>query len=473
MGNIDLAGESYDDIILGGGKGGKSLALALAANGHRVALIERGMIGGSCINVACIPTKTMVAASKMLEAARAAAPGGFKIAVSEPNLAATLKRKRRVVEGMVNTHWDLFTKTPNLDFYFGSGAFVDAQTIEIKLNDGGTKVIQGRRKYINTGSRPLIPDYPGLQHCGYLTSTSIMELADLPRHLAIIGGGYIALEFAQIFHRLGSKVTLLERSGPDHFLPREEKEIAAAARAILEEEGIEILFNTQIIEVSGGPGATRVKVVQKNAAESADQHLEFSHILAATGRLPNTEDLGLEKCGIKLDSRSFILVNEKLETSAENIYAIGDCKGAPFFTHLSWDDYRILKDNVLYNSGRTTNGRLVPYTLFIDPELGRVGLTEEEARKQGKNVLVAQMPANKIPRALTEGESRGLLKAVVDADSKQILGASLLCHGGGEIIAAIQVAMLSNMPYTNLRDVIFSHPTMSEAINILFAGLPR
>lgn len=460
----------YDDIILGGGKGGKSLALALAPLGRKVALIEKQMIGGSCINVACIPTKTMVAASKMLVSARASQPAGFKIAVEEPNLQATLKRKRHVVESMVNNHWDLFTKTPNLDFHYGTGKFIGAKTIAVKLNDGESKTLQAERIFINTGSRPLIADYPGLAESGYLTSTSIMELEQLPEHLAIIGGGYIGLEFAQIFRRLGSRVTILERGGADHFLPREEPEIAAAVKNILLEEGIELSFNSHIQAVSRSKEndlTIEIKQDQQNIT------LKCSHILSATGRLPNTEDLGLDLAGVEIDKRGFIVVNEKLETSAADIYAIGDCKGPPFFTHLSWDDYRILKDNLLHNAGRTTTGRLVPYTLFIDPELGRVGLSEAEARARGHKVLTAMIPAAKVPRALTEGDSRGILKAVVDEGSKQILGCSLLCHGGGEVIGAVQVAMLSGMPYTDLGNVIFSHPTMSEALNLLFAGLPR
>lgn len=459
---------TYDEIIFGGGKGGKSLALTLAASGHKVALIERKMIGGSCINVACIPTKTMVAASKLLTSARSAAPAGFKIKTDEPNLAPVLARKNSVVEGMVQTHWDLFKNTPNLDFIYGEGRFTGDRTITVVLNEGGECRLTAKRIFINTGSRPLIPDYPGLAECGYLTSTSIMELTEAPQDLAIIGGGYIALEFAQIFRRLGSRITLIERSGRERFLPREEPEIAEAALTILEDEGIEFLFNTQIEQVTGKAGNITIKCQGKDGSTE----LGADQILVATGRLPNS-DIGLEAEGIKVTDRSFIEVDEKLETSVAGIYALGDCKGQPFFTHLSWDDYRIARDNVLYNAGRTTKNRLIPYTLFIDPELGRVGLTEAEALRLGKKVLTAVMPATKIPRALTEGESKGLLKAVVDQDTKQILGVSLLCHGGGEIASTIQVAMAAQMPYTALRDLIFSHPTMSEAINILFAGLPR
>ncbi|HEY9683440.1 MAG TPA: mercuric reductase [Oculatellaceae cyanobacterium] len=459
--------EEFDDIIFGGGKGGKSLAMALGPAGRKVALIEQGMIGGTCINVACIPTKTMVASTRMLVESRHAGADGFNIQVKEPNLAATLKRKHAVVDGMVKTHWNLFTHTANLEFFYGRGRFVAEKTIEVTLNDGGTKILTGKRIYINTGSRPSIPSIPGLEQSGYLTSTTVMELEVLPTHLAILGGGYIALEFAQIFRRLGCEVTLIERS--NRFLPREDEDIAAQLREILEEEGIKILFNSGIDSVTKDGDDTVLKI--KDSSGSRD--FSCSHLLVATGRLPNTEDLNLEAAGVKTDARNFIVVNEKLETSAPDIWAIGDCKGGPFFTHLSWDDFRILRDNQLYDAKRTTNGRLCPYTLFTTPELGRVGLTEAEARAQGLEIVVAKLPARLVPRAQTVGQTLGLLKAIVEPKTKQILGASILANEGGEIVSAIQVAMVAKMPYTDLGNVMFTHPTMCESLNLLFAGLPR
>ncbi len=480
----------YEVVVLGGGKGGKSLALALAAKGVSVALIEEKMIGGSCINVACIPTKTMVASSKLVNAARLAAEEGFGFAeqgagksqeagedrdsgkakdpskcldtqvVGDANLKAALARKRAVVEGMVNAHWKLFDYTDNLDFFYGKGKFVSAKSIEVELNSGGKRQISGDKIYINTGSRPLIPSYEGLEECGYLTSTSIMELEKLPEHLGIVGGGYIALEFAQIFRRLGSRVTIVERG--NHFLPREDEEIGACVKQILLDEGIEILFDSPIKSLKKNGENTDIDL-------GANGILSVSHLLVATGRLPNTENLGLETAGVALDSRNFVKVDSRLETSVPGIFAIGDCKGGPFFTHLSWDDYRILRDNALHGAGRSTDGRIVPYTLFTDPELGRVGMTEAEAKQAGHKILVAKIEAKTIPRAQTEKETKGLLKAVIDAESKQILGASILSAAGGEIVSVIQVAMLAKMPYTDLANVMFSHPTMAESLNLLFA----
>lgn len=505
---IDNDAKHYDTIVLGGGKGGKSLALALAAKGVSVALIEEKMIGGSCINVACIPTKTLVASSKLVNAARLAADEGFSFtehgagkfqdagkaqdaskaqdsnkcletqAVRDANLKAALARKRAVVEGMVNAHWKLFDYTDNLDFFYGKGKFVSAKSIEIELNSGGKRQISGDKIYINTGSRPLIPSYEGLEECGYLTSTSIMELEKLPDHLGIVGGGYIALEFAQIFRRLGSRVTIVERG--NHFLPREDEEIANCVKQILLDEGIEILFDSPIKSLKKNGENTDIDLGAKGI-------LSVSHLLVATGRLPNTEDLGLDAAGVALYSRNFVKVDGRLETNVPGIFAIGDCKGGPFFTHLSWDDYRILRDNALLDlvapggavkgdakgddqrKYRSTNGRIVPYTLFTDPELGRVGMTEAEAKQAGHKILVAKIEAKTIPRAQTERETKGLLKAVIDAESKQILGASILSAAGGEIVSVIQVAMLAKMPYTDLANVMFSHPTMAESLNLLFA----
>jgi pyruvate/2-oxoglutarate dehydrogenase complex dihydrolipoamide dehydrogenase (E3) component len=474
----------YDTVVLGGGKGGKSLALALAAKGISVALIEEKMIGGSCINVACIPTKTLVASSKLVNAARLAAEEGFSFSgqasgevknadkasdastaqgltgVKDTNLKAALARKRAVVEGMVNAHWKLFDYTDNLDFFYGKGKFISAKSIEIELNSGARQVVTGDKIYINTGSRPLIPSYEGLEECGYLTSTSIMELEKLPEHLGIVGGGYIALEFAQIFRRLGSRVTIIERG--NHFLPREDAEIGNCVKQIMLDEGIEILFDSPIKSLKKNGENTDIDLGEEGI-------LSVSHLLVATGRLPNTENLGLETAGVALDSRNFVKVDSRLETNVPGIFAIGDCKGGPFFTHLSWDDYRILRDNALSKAGRTTDGRIVPYTLFTDPELGRVGMTEAEAKQAGHKILVAKIEAKTIPRAQTERETKGLLKAVIDAETKQILGASILSAAGGEIVSVIQVAMLAKMPYTDLANVMFSHPTMAESLNLLFA----
>jgi probable pyridine nucleotide-disulfide oxidoreductase len=456
--------EAFDDIILGGGKGGKSLAVALAQAGHKVALIERGQIGGTCINVACIPTKTMVASAKLFEMINHAQRFGIDASPPKESLRGVVERKRRLVAGLVQNHWTLFTTTPNLEFIVGSGQFVGPKRVRIDTQNDGSRVVTAPRIYINTGSRTAVPSIPGLDAVPYLTSTSIMELDELPRHLVIVGGGYIALEFAQIFRRLGSRVTVLLRG--DRFLPAEDIDIADSVKQILIEDGIEFCANAKVKSVSQQAGSKDV-VVTLDSSEP----VTCSHLMLAIGRSPNTEGLNLDAAGVELDPRGHVRVNEKLETNVPGIWAIGDCNGGPLFTHVSWDDFRIIRDNVLHNTNRATTGRLVPYTLFIDPELGRVGLTEEQARKQGFDVMVARLPANKIPRANTSGEARGLLKAVVDRQTKRILGCSLLCHSAGEVMAVIQMAMIGQVPYTTVRDTIFAHPTMAESLNLMFSAM--
>lgn len=462
--------EDFDDVILGGGKGGKSLAMALAGAGHRVALIEQGQIGGTCINVACIPTKTMVASAKLIELAERASEFGVQLPAAGPSIAGVVDRKRRVVGAMVDTHRTLFTTTPNMTFLLGIGKFNGDKTIEVILEDGSTSVVRGRRVYINTGSHTTIPPIPGLDSVGYLTSSSVMELEELPKRLAIVGAGYIALEFAQVFRRLGSEVVLLQRG--DRFLPNEDADIAAEIRTVLEEDGIEFLddvVTTGVVATGAAPAGAGVELSYTRNGEPAT--LNCSHLMLAVGRTPNTTGLGLDAAGVEVGPRGGIVVNERLETTAPDVYAIGDCNGGPLFTHVSWDDYRILLANVLHDAGRTTTGRLVPYTLFIDPELGRVGLTEEQARAQGFDIAVAKLPTAKIPRANTAGETKGVLKAVVDRATGQILGCSLFCHSAGEVMSVVQMAMLGKVPYTDVRDTIFTHPTMAESLNLLFAGL--
>ena len=457
--------EQFDDVVLGGGKGGKSLAMALANAGHTVALIEQGQIGGTCINVACIPTKTMVASAKLVELARRAADFGVNLNPPPADLAPVIERKRRVVSAMVDTHWTLFTTTADMTFLLGCGVFVGDRTINVAMADGSERVVRGERVYINTGSHTTIPPIPGLDTVDYLTSTSVMELEALPARLAIIGAGYIALEFAQIFRRLGSEVVVIARG--DRFLPNEDRDIAAAVRTVLEHDGIEFLDNTDTDSVQAGHQGVDV-LCSRNGGQST---LHCSHLMVAVGRTPNTAGLGLDAAGVQVGPRGAITVDDQLRTTAENVYAIGDCNGGPLFTHASWDDYRILLANVLHDAGRSTAGRLMPYTLFIDPELGRVGLTEEQAVAQGYDVAVATLPAAKVPRANTAGETTGVLKAVVDRKTSQILGCSLFCHSAGEVMSVVQMAMLGKVPYQQVRDTVFTHPTMAESLNLLFAAL--
>lgn len=457
--------EAFDDIILGGGKGGKTLAMALAGAGHKVALIERGQIGGTCINVACIPTKTIVASTKLLNHVKHASDFGLELRPAAPNIKPIIERKRLVVKNMVDAHLHLFNNTENMEFILGSGKFTAEKTIEVILKDGSSRTLSGERIYINTGSRTAIPNTPGLSDVPYLTSTSIMELDEIPEHLVIVGGGYIALEFAQIFIRLGSKVTVLLRG--QRFLPAEDADISTAVREILQEEGVQFKSGVSIESVSGK--ANSISLTLESEAEK--ETLNCSHLLLAIGRTPNTEELNLSAAGVQTDEKGNIKVNDKLETTASGVWAIGDCNGGPLFTHVSWDDYRIIRDNVLHKANRSTTGRLVPYTLFIDPELGRVGLTEEQVRKKGYEIAVAKLPAKKIPRANTSGETKGFLKAVIDKSNGQILGCSLLCHSAGEVMSVVQMAMLGKVRYQDVRDTVFTHPTMAESLNLLFATI--
>lgn len=462
--------EKFDDIVFGGGKGGKSLAMALGPAGHKVALIERGQIGGTCINVACIPTKTMVASAKLLEMADHASSFGVDLKPAGESLRGIIDRKNRVVKGMVDAHWKLFSSTENMELILGEGKFVGPKQIEVKLEDGSTRTLTADRIYINTGSKTALPAVPGLDDIPYLTSTSVMQLERLPEHLVVVGGGYIALEFAQVFKRIGSKVTVLLRG--ERFLPREDADIASEIKKLLEEDGITFISNAKINKFSLNDGETADGLKSVDITLSTDegeQILNGSHVLLAIGRTPNTSSLNLEAAGVVTTDGGAIKVDEYLKTNVENVWAIGDCNGGPLFTHASWDDFRIIRDNVLHGAGRTTTDRLMPYTLFIDPELGRVGLTEEQARKQGYDVAVAKIPAAKIPRAVTSGETRGVLKAVIDRKTDQILGCSLLCHNAGEIMSVVQMAMLGNLTYKTVANTIFTHPTMAESLNILLA----
>lgn len=461
--------EHFDYLIVGGGKGGKSLAMVLGPAGPKVALVEEGQIGGTCINVACIPTKTMVASAKLLHHVQHADQFGLALNDGGDHIKGVIERKRRVVKGMVDMHKQLFSSTPNMEFVLGTAKFIDHKVIEVDTADGGKRRITAERIVINTGSSPMVPNVAGLTESGFLTNASIMELEELPSHLVIVGGGYIALEFAQIFRRLGSEVTVLLRT--DRFLPKEDEDIAAAIKDVLEKEGVEFISGVELSSVSRIGKTTKLTLKKGDSGETPEETLECSHVLVATGRVSNNAKLAPEATGVKLDKRGYVEVSEYLETSAADIWAIGDCNGGPHFTHVSWDDFRILRDLFLHNKKRSTKGRLVPYTLFVDPELGRVGLTEAEARKTGHDVLIAKMPAAKIPRATTSGETRGVLKAVIDKNDGHILGCSIFAHEGGEIMSVVQMAMIGNLTYEQVRDTIWTHPTMAESLNLLFSNV--
>lgn len=454
--------ETFDDLIFGGGKAGKTLAMDLAKSGRRVAMVERGLIGGSCINVACIPTKTVVRSAKVADLVCRAREFGILAEAATVSIDQVRRRKRDVVAGMIAANQSAFDAS-GMTLIIGEGKFVGPKAVEVVLKDGSVRRLNADRVFINTGTRAAIPNSPGMQSADPLTHVTALELDQLPEHLIVLGGGFIGLEFAQAYRRFGSKVTIVQRNS--RLAPREDADVSDAVAALLREEGVEVLTSANIAGVEGKSGDSvrlRLKVGDK------EQTLEGSHLLAAAGRTPNTDGIGLDLAGVALDDKGFVKVNERLATSAPNVWAMGDVAGSPMFTHISLDDYRVVK-SALTGGTRTTKGRLIPSCVFIDPELGRVGLSESEANTQGIAIKIAKLPMAAVPRARTIGETRGFMKAVIDASTDHILGFTMLGAEAGEVIAAVQIAMLAKMPYTDLRDGIFAHPTLVEGLNQLFA----
>jgi pyruvate/2-oxoglutarate dehydrogenase complex dihydrolipoamide dehydrogenase (E3) component len=433
--------ENYKAIIIGSGQGGNPLAVALAKANWKTAVIERQYVGGTCINYGCTPTKTMVASARVAYLARRGGDYGVNTGPVSVDMAKVRARKEAIVEGFRGSGQRRLEKTDNLDLIFGQARFTDAHTVEVQLNDGGTRLLTADKIFINTGARPIKPPVPGLDKVPTLDSTTIMELDELPEHLLVLGGGYVGLEFGQMFRRFGSNVTLIQRD--TQLLGREDPDVAEEVAKILKEDGIEIHLNTEALQVEQ-VGDRRIQITIRTS--SAEKKITGSHLLVATGREPNTAELNLNAAGIETDKRGFIKVNERLETNVSGVYAIGAVNGGPAFTHISYDDYRILRTNLLEGGNATTTGRLVPYTVFIDPQLGRVGLTETEARAQGKNIRVAKMPMAFVARALEVSESRGFMKAIVDAETSQILGCAVLGIEGGEIMSLLEMAMMGSVP---------------------------
>jgi pyruvate/2-oxoglutarate dehydrogenase complex dihydrolipoamide dehydrogenase (E3) component len=456
----------YDAIVIGTGQAGKPLSIALANAGWKTAVIERLHVGGTCINVGCTPTKTMVASARVAYLARRAADYGVHAGEVSVNMAEVRRRKQSIVDSFRDGGQRAIENTKNLDLLFGEANFSGPQSIAVNMNGGGLRHLSAKKIFINTGCRPADPRVDGVDQIAVLDSSSIMELDELPEHLLVLGGGYVGLEFGQMFRRFGGRVTIVQRAS--QLLGREDQDVADEVAKILREDGVEVLLNTAATRAEkGGSGGIRLTV----RTPEGERILTGSHLLAAAGRVPNTETLGLPSAGIETDRNGFIKANERLETTAPGVYALGDVKGGPQFTHISYDDYRIIRTNLIETpsgSGHATiNDRFVPYTVFIDPQLGRVGLSESEARARGLNIRVAKMPMSYVARALEMSESRGFMKAVIDADTKQILGCAVLGVEGGEIMAMIQIAMMGKLPYTVLKDGIFAHPTLAESLNNL------
>ncbi len=459
---------TYDAIVIGTSQGGRLLPIALAKAGRKVALIERGPIGGVCVNMGCTPTKTMVASARLAYLARRGAEYGVHIGPISVDMKAVRQRKQEIVEGARSGYQNRLTAVQGLDLDLlrGEAHFVAPKTLEVALNGGETRAITAPLIVIDTGDRPQPLKIKGIERIPVLNSTTIMELDTLPEHLVIIGGGYIGLEFGQMFRRFGSQVTIIQR-GP-RLLMKEDEDISEEIAKLFREEGITVLTSTtpQLVELLGD-GRVQLTV----STPQGEKQLTGSHLLAAAGRIPNTEALTPEAAGIHLSQEGYIQANEHLETNIPGIYAMGDIKGGPAFTHVSYDDFRILRTNLLEHGNASTRDRLVPSTIFIDPQLGRIGMTEQEARKRGRPIRVAKLPMNAVPRALETGETRGFMKAIVDAESQQILGCAILSIEGGEIMTIIQVAMMGKLPYTALQDGIFTHPTLAEGLNALFLML--
>lgn len=485
----------YDAIIIGSGQAGNPLAKKLAAAGWKTALIEKNWVGGTCINVGCTPTKTLIASGRTAYLMGRSVDFGIHSAGFSVNIEEVMRRKNALVLSFRESSTKTLLATHNLDLLFGNAAFSGHKEITITREDGSRETLTAEKIFINTGTRPVIPSIPGLEQADYLTSSSILDLMEIPSHLLIIGGSYIALEFGQLYRRLGSEVTILE--GHTRFLAKEDEDIAREIKKILEQEGIRIITGAAVKEVSsagrvarlvvevaasdvsassGNSGASGSSAASGNSAASVNsaphtQTLLGSHLLLATGREPDTAGLNIAASGIRADKKGFVIVNDRLETNAPGIYALGDVKGGPQFTHISYNDHLIVYKNLVLQQNVSTAGRPAVYCLFTDPELGRIGLTEQEAREQGLNIKVATLPASHIARALETSETRGLLKVIVDAGSKKILGAAILSFGGGELMSVIQMAMMGGITYDTLRDTVFAHPTFAESLNNLFAEL--
>ena len=453
--------EQYDAIVIGAGQAGGPLAGALARAGRRTVLIEREHVGGTCINEGCTPTKTMVASGRVAYLARRGADYGVQTGEVRIDLARVRERKRAIVKSFREGSERRLRAIPGLDLVRGEARFIGPRTVAV---DG--RNMAADQVFINVGCRPAAPDIEGIERVGPLDSTSLMELDHVPEHLLVVGGGYIGLEFAQMFRRFGSRVTIVQRGR--QLLPLEDEDIAGEVLKILKEDGIDVVLDARPRCAGPLPGGGVRLVV---ATPTGDLTLEGSRVLLAAGRVPNTDRLDPAAAGVNTDAKGFIIVNERLETSADGVWALGDVKGGPAFTHISYDDFRVIRDSLLHGRDATTTERLVPYTVFIDPQLGRIGLNEREARAQGRDYRLARMPMSYVARALEMDEPRGAMKVLVDPHSGKLLGAAILGIEGGELMAMLQLAMMGDLPYHSLKDAVFAHPTLAESFNNLFANI--
>jgi pyruvate/2-oxoglutarate dehydrogenase complex dihydrolipoamide dehydrogenase (E3) component len=456
--------ERYENLVLGSGAGGKLIAWHMAQSGRRTAVVERRWIGGSCPNIACLPSKNEIRSAEVAHLAREAAEFGVKTGPVAVDMATVRQRKRSMVEAQVATHLGNY-RASGAELIMGTGRFVAPKTLQVGLNSGGTRLLTADRVFLNVGTHAAIPSIPGLEAARPLTHVEALELDYLPAHLIVLGGGYSGLELAQAYRRFGSAVTIIE-SGPQ-LMGREDIDVSAEMRRLLDDEGIETIVEAELLRVEGVSGE---KVSLSMRTASGDKTIAGSDILVAVGRIPNTAGIGLEAAGVELDARGYIRVNERLESSAPKVWALGECAGSPQFTHISEDDFRIVRDN-LAGGQRSTRERLVPYCMFTDPPLAHVGLSEREAERQGIIARVARLPTSAVLRAQATGDQRGFMKVLVGENDDRILGFTMIGAEAGEVMGVMQTAMLAGLPYWRLRDAPFAHPTMAEGLGLLLANV--
>jgi len=456
--------QQYQNLIIGSGEPGKYLAWTLAKLGQKTIVVERSMIGGSCPNIACLPSKNIIYSAKAASLFRRAAEFGIETGPMKIDMAAVVRRKQNMVDGLQEMHRNIY-QASGAELLMGEARFTEPKTVQVTVTAGGTRILRGDRVFLDIGTRASMPDVPGLADAKPMTHVEALNLQRLPRHLVILGGGYIALEFAQMMRRLGSRVTIIYRGS--QLLSREDPDVGEAILELMKDEGIEVLLKTDLLNVTGRSGESLQIQVRSGTAFST---IAASDILAATGRIPNTDWLNPRAGGVELDDRGYIKVNEKLQTTAPDVWAMGECAGSPQFTHVGFDDFRIVRDN-LAGGNRTTRGRIIPSCLFTDPELAHVGMTESQAKAKNVHYRLAKIPLSHILRTRTTSETRGFVKALV-GDDDRILGVTAFGAEASELIAAAQTAMLGGMPYALLRDGIFAHPTIAEGLTILFASVP-
>ena len=458
--------EQFQVLILGSGQGGKLLGWHMARSGRRTAVVERRWIGGSCPNIACLPSKNEIWSARVAHLVHHAAHFGTMTGAVKTDMAKVSQRKRDMINREIDFHLKSY-KTSGAELIMGTGRFVAPKTLEVRLNDGGTRELAADQVFLNVGTHAAIPKVPGLEAARPLTHIEALELDYLPQHLIVFGGGYVGLELAQTYRRFGSRVTIIQSGS--QLMVREDPDVANEMQRILSEEGIQILVATETLNVQGRSGEEVSAIVRTNSGE---QKIEGSDILVATGRIPNTAGIGLEKVGVELDGHGYIRVNERLETTASGVWAMGECAGSPHFTHASVDDFRIIRDN-LAGGKRTTRDRLIPYCLFTDPPLAHVGLSEHEAQQQGVTVRVARLPMSAVLRTEATDETQGFMKVLVGGSDERILGFTAIGSEAGEVLAAVQTAMLANLPYSKLRDAVLVHPTIAEGLGPLLSNVPE